>query len=186
MKKRSRRAKPPASASTPRCVALVANARRRNEKTPEPCSAPNKDILLEDTAFYRSADYVTSTPADATGFVLYSNNDAVASAGGRSITRPSVPFVCIVWHCTIALRPNHAEPVPGWRLHNPPGFYPFDSFHSKCLQAHYFRLDVVALDIEVNAAWRAAPSVTAQSKALRCRCRRAHIFRWPDRRIDPL
>ncbi len=41
-----------ASASTPRCEsAPFANTRLRKEKTPEPCSAPNKDILSEDTAF---------------------------------------------------------------------------------------------------------------------------------------
>src|SRR5678815_2568600 len=67
-------------------------------------------------------------------------------------SRPSVPFVCIVWHCTIALRANHAEPVTSWRFHHPPRFYFLDSLRPKFLQARHFGLDVVGFDIQVNAA----------------------------------
>lgn len=47
---------------------------------------------------------------------------------------------------------NHAESVPGWRLHHPPAADLFDTACAQGFQSLYFGFDIGRFDIQMHAA----------------------------------
>src|SRR4029077_7330720 len=76
---------------------------------------------------------------------------AFTAAGRRALTFRSFPAVGVLGKAR-TLRPHHAEPLAGGRLHHHPALQGSDHSGAVLFQPAHLRGNVVGLDVDVHAA----------------------------------